>query len=88
MAELERKESWAHGLWRKWTARDPLRLTATDRVEPVIEEFRGRVRKHGLSQRVFDPTRFELGDLLEVIQKSPLEPAEQPSPPDAPGPPR
>lgn len=80
LAAIQAKETWAHGLWRKASGRDELELTAPERVEPVIEEFRRDVTRHGSHMRVHDPTRFKLEELLELIEKSPLEPVDPPQP--------
>lgn len=83
VATLQSRETWLHGLWRKWSGHKPLELTAVHRVEPVIEELRRPVTAHGgkPSVKVHDPTRFKLEDLLDAIERSPLEPVEPPQPP-------
>lgn len=59
-----------------WKRRHGLELMAPNRVEPIIEELRQPVTKHGSpSIRVFDPTTFELDAMLKVIEENPLEPA-------------
>jgi hypothetical protein len=81
MAALQAQETWLHGLWRKRSKRHPLELTAPQRVEPVIDEFRREVTRHGKPPvRVHDPTRLRFDELLDLIPKSPLEPAEPPEP--------
>jgi hypothetical protein len=57
-----------------------LDLTAPTQVEPIINEFRQPITKHGQDRlKVFDPTKFELDDLLRAIEDNPLEP---PIPPE------
>lgn len=74
---LSSSEGWIQRLLRDhWSFdRQGLDLTAPERVEPIIEELRQPVKKHGQPAiQVFDPTKFRLNDLLKVIEEHPLEP--------------
>jgi hypothetical protein len=73
LSDLLAAETWAHAAWRRRRGLSPPRL-ASDRVEPVIEEWRQPVTRHGGEAPVHDPTQFQLGDLLADVRDRPLEP--------------
>lgn len=81
MIEIEARENFFHRLERRLKGRgDALRLRAAEAVEPIIEEFRQPVTKHGTpSIQPFDPTRVKLSDVIAHIREIPLEPAEGPT---------
>jgi hypothetical protein len=74
--EIESREGPFHRLLRKRRRfRNGLDLAAAIRAEPIIDEFRQPVTKHGSEHlRVFDPTRVKLEDVIEQIKANPLEP--------------
>lgn len=76
LVAIKSKEGRRHRLIRhRKKYRHGLDLTAPAHVEPIIEEFRQPITKHGEpSIRVFDPTKFDLGDMLTAIERAPLEP--------------
>jgi hypothetical protein len=76
MVEIESKEGSLHRLVRRREKyREGLALRAAERVEPIIEEFRQPITKHGHDHlQVFDPTTVRLEDVIEQIEKNPLEP--------------
>jgi hypothetical protein len=77
LASIEATEVWAHRLWRRLRPAYPsrLELSAPEHVEPIIEEFRRPVTKHGAPGiKPFDPTVFRLEDVLKVVEAHPLEP--------------
>jgi hypothetical protein len=78
LVALQSSEGWIQRLLREhWKSdRKGLDLPARERVEPIIEELRQQVQKHGQPAiHVFDPTKFQLNDLLRVIKEHPLEPS-------------
>jgi hypothetical protein len=75
LVAVQGQERWYHRLWRHLPGyEDELALTSARRVEPVIAEFRRDVETPGgKSEKVRDPTRFTLDDLLdEINRKVPL----------------
>lgn len=50
------------------------------RVEPIIEELRQPITKHGHDHlKVFDPTAVRFKDVIEQIKENPLEPEVSPT---------
>jgi hypothetical protein len=80
LIEIESKEGPFHRLLRRRRRfRDGLGLHAVGRVEPIIDEFRQPVTKHGHDHLVvFDPTSVRLEDIVEQIREDPLEPEVSP----------
>lgn len=75
LVAVQGQERWYHRLWRHLPGyEDELALASATRVEPVIAEFRRDVETPGgKSEKVRDPTRFTLDDLLdEINRKVPL----------------
>ena len=81
IVEIESKEGSFHRLLRKRQKyRGGLALRATERVEPIIEEFRRPITKHGQDHlKVFDPTSVKLEDVIDRIRENPLEPDVSPT---------
>jgi hypothetical protein len=77
---IKAKETAIHRLIRhRKRYRHGLDFYARERVEPIIEELRQPVTKHGADHlKVFDPTRLRLEDLIHQIKENPLEPEESP----------
>jgi hypothetical protein len=75
LEDLEAEESWPHGLWRFVTRRPQLALRAPERVEPVIEDWRGQVAVAGMGDRapVHDPTQWATEDLIRDVRERPLD---------------
>jgi hypothetical protein len=74
LVAIQAKETWVHRLWRyRPKYRNSLELTAIDRVEPIVAEFRRPVATPaGQTADVQDPTDLSLDDLLDEIARSPL----------------
>jgi hypothetical protein len=77
---IKAKETAIHRLIRhRKRYRHGLDFYAGERVEPIIEELRQPVTKHGADHlKVFDPTKLRLEDLIHQIKENPLEPEESP----------
>jgi hypothetical protein len=81
IVEIESKEGSFHRLLRRRRKyREGLTLHAAERVEPIIEEFRQPITKHGHDHlKVFDPTTVKLEDVIQRIRENPLEPEASPT---------
>jgi hypothetical protein len=78
--EIESTENRTHRLVRRLRSERGLALHAAEGVEPIIEEFRQPITKHGHDRlQVFDPTTVQLDDVIKGIRESPLEPAASPT---------
>jgi hypothetical protein len=79
--EIESKEGPFHRfLRRRRKYQEGLALHAAERVEPIVEEFRQPITKHGHDHlKVFDPTTIRLGDVITQIRENPLEPEVSPT---------
>jgi hypothetical protein len=74
LVAIQGRENWLYWLLRRLPFyANELRLTSTESVGPVIEEFRRNVETpNGRSAEVFDPTRFSLETFVEEVKQSPL----------------
>jgi hypothetical protein len=76
IVEIESMENRSHRLLRRRRSPEGLALRAAARVEPIIDEFRQPITRHGQDHvKVFDPTTVQLDDVIRGIRESPLEPA-------------
>ena len=77
---IQRSEGWSHRVWRSRDHRPFPAFTAPDDVQFVLDDVRKPTTKPGLeSGPVFDPTKFDLEELRQEVQRSPLEPSSSPS---------
>jgi hypothetical protein len=75
LAHLIGEEGWTHERWRRWRTHTELALHAPERLEPVINDWRGRVSVPGMEDRgpVHDPTRWTTNDLVRDARDNPLD---------------
>ena len=75
LADLIAEEGWPHELWRRCRKLSGLALSAPDRVEPVIDEWRVTPSLSDMTnhEKVYDPTHWTTPDLLADIVDRPLE---------------
>jgi hypothetical protein len=75
ITRLRESETWAHGVWRKLRGRRRPELTASERVEPVLEVWRAPVTRHLADKtdstvvEVDDPTRRNLDATITELEE-------------------
>jgi hypothetical protein len=76
LADLDAEEGWPHALWRSVRRRPTLALHAPERIKPVIDDWRARVKVAGMEDEaaIVDPTRRTTADLLQEVRERPLDP--------------